>query len=173
MAGEGACFLHAPPGWFPRPPNTGWFAAFFALEGARGGGPVPYGEDGTRFLGATFDPSAIFRFNAVMALLEREGATVSAIHAHAHAMQARFVSELGRRKVQALPESALVVPLSEDRRGSFLTFRLPDAKRIHDVLAAGKVLTDVRGDRLRFGFAPYHDVGAIDRGVERIATLLG
>ncbi len=176
MAGEGACFLHAPAGWFPRPPNTGWFAAFFALEGARGGGPVPYAEDGARFLGATFDPSAIYRFNAVQRWLADEKVTVGAIHAHAHAMQERFVAELGRRGVRALPEEALVVPLSQASRGSFLTYRLSGsagaAKRIHDVLAAGKVMTDVRGDRLRFGFAPYHDVGAIDRGVERIAALL-
>jgi selenocysteine lyase/cysteine desulfurase len=28
MAGEGACFLHAPPGFCPRPVATGWFAEF-------------------------------------------------------------------------------------------------------------------------------------------------
>ena len=28
MAGEGACFLHCPPGYAPRPRDTGWFAAF-------------------------------------------------------------------------------------------------------------------------------------------------
>jgi selenocysteine lyase/cysteine desulfurase len=176
MAGEGACFLHAPEGWFPRPPNTGWFAAFFALEGARGSGPIAYAQDGTRFMGATFDPSAIYRFNAVQRWLKAEGVAVGAIHAHAHAMQARFVEQVGRHPglAAALPERALLVPLSEPRRGSFLTYALEGegAKRLHDVLAAGNVLTDVRGDRLRFGFAPYHDVGAIDRGVERMAALL-
>lgn len=174
MAGEGACFLHAPAGAFPRPPNTGWFAAFFALESASGG-PVPYAADGSRFLGATFDPSAIFRFNAVQRLLLKENVTVPDIHRHAHAMQRRFVEALGGR-APALDPKNLVVPVDEPRRGSFLTFRLPGpdgpAKRLHDRLAEAKVVTDVRGDRLRFGFGPYHDVGDIDRGAERIAAVL-
>ena len=173
MAGEGACFLHAPDGVFPRPPNTGWFAAFFALEAPRGG-PVPYAADGSRFLGATFDPSAIFRFNAVQKLLLTEQVSVSDITRHAHAMQRRFMEKLADRTV--LVAKNLVVPLDEPRRGSFLTFRLPGedgpAKRLHDRLAEAKVVTDVRGDRLRFGFGPYHDVGDVDRGVERIAAVL-
>ena len=174
MAGEGACFLHAPPNVFPRPPNTGWFAAFFALEG-RGEGPVPYGDDGSRFLGATFDPSAIFRFNAVQRLLVAEGVTVREIAAHARLMQRTFVEALERRRIALLAPAHLVVPLDEDRKGSFLTYRLAggEAKRVHDALAAVKVLTDVRGDRLRFGFAPYHDGTDIERGVERIAAALG
>ena len=32
MAGEGVAFLHAPPGLVPRPRDTGWYAAFEALE---------------------------------------------------------------------------------------------------------------------------------------------
>ncbi|MFX6258361.1 hypothetical protein ABTF80_20115, partial [Acinetobacter baumannii] len=28
MAGEGCCFLHCPPGYGPRPRDTGWFADF-------------------------------------------------------------------------------------------------------------------------------------------------
>ena len=34
MAGEGCCFLHAPPGWIERPVVTGWFAGF-AAQGRR------------------------------------------------------------------------------------------------------------------------------------------
>jgi selenocysteine lyase/cysteine desulfurase len=37
MAGEGACFLHAPPGFAPRPELTGWFAAFDDLAARQGG----------------------------------------------------------------------------------------------------------------------------------------
>ena len=32
MAGEGCAFLHAPPGFGPRPPVTGWFAEFEDLS---------------------------------------------------------------------------------------------------------------------------------------------
>ena len=55
MAGEGACFLHCPPGYAPRPRDTGWFASFGTLAQAQTG-TVPYAEGGGRFLGATFDP---------------------------------------------------------------------------------------------------------------------
>lgn len=40
MAGEGACFLHCPPGFAPRPVVTGWYAAFGHLERRVEG--VPY-----------------------------------------------------------------------------------------------------------------------------------
>jgi len=60
MAGEGVCFMHCPGGFAMRPRDTGWFAAFGALE--RGGGAsVAYGKDGTRFMGATFDPTGLYR----------------------------------------------------------------------------------------------------------------
>ena len=55
MAGEGACFMHCPPGVALRPRNTGWFASFGTLS--RGYRGVPYSADGWRFMGATFDPS--------------------------------------------------------------------------------------------------------------------
>src|SRR3546814_4193410 len=45
MAGEGACFLHAPAGWGLRPRDTGWYAAFGALE--RSGGGVVRSEEHT------------------------------------------------------------------------------------------------------------------------------
>ena len=35
MAGEGVCFMHCPPGFAPRPRDTGWFAAFGALRRQR------------------------------------------------------------------------------------------------------------------------------------------
>lgn len=47
MSGEGVCFLHAPPGFCPRPVVTGWFAEFGDLSGPPGG--VQYRSDGGRF----------------------------------------------------------------------------------------------------------------------------
>ena len=61
MAGEGACFMHCPPGYVPRPRVTGWFAAFGALSAPQDG-RVAYGSDGSRFMGATFDPSGLRRW---------------------------------------------------------------------------------------------------------------
>ena len=90
MAGEGACFLHAPPGFCPRPVVTGWFAEFGDLSGPPGG--VQYRSDGGRFWGATFDCSALYRFNAARRMLAAEGLDTAAVAAHARGLAARFQS---------------------------------------------------------------------------------
>jgi kynureninase len=167
MSGEGACFLHAPPGYARRPRNTGWFAAFGALA-ARQDGSVAYAPDGGRFLGATFDPTALYRFNAVMRWLSRERIDVPTIRDHTRALQERFVH--GLDPAMGITARDLVVPISEPSRGQFLTFRTDDAPAIHERLARRNVITDVRGDRLRFGFALYHDLEDVDRLLERMVT---
>src|SRR3546814_15278237 len=102
MAGEGACFLHAPAGWGLRPRDTGWYAAFGALERS-GGGVVAYAPDGRRFLGATFDPAGLYRLRPVLELLERLGLDAVGIHAPARALQAHFLSGLRARPGGAPP----------------------------------------------------------------------
>jgi len=164
MSGEGACFLHAPPGQFPRPVDTGWFAAFFAMEEKQAG--VPYAEDGSRFLGATFDPSGLYRFDAVMSWLEREGVTARDVDERAKALQALFLEE-----ARDLPLGELLA--TDDRRGSFLAFESARAKELHDLFASRNVVTDVRGDRLRIGFGLYHDESDVLEGVRRMTEALG
>ena len=157
MAGEGVCFMHCPPGVVSRPVDTGWFAGFGALEGEQIG--VPYPRDAARFWGATFDPTPLYRFNAVQRLLDTEGIDVAAIHDHVMGLISRFVSGLAGS--QALGE---LIPSwgSVEERGHFLTFRGPDTARLHDRLDAAGVVTDRRGDRLRIGFGIYHDEGDVD-----------
>jgi selenocysteine lyase/cysteine desulfurase len=168
MSGEGCCFLHAPPGVFPRPVDTGWFAAFFSMKDAQHG--VPYAEDGSRFLGATYDPTPLYRLDAVMSMLEREGITTLEIDERAKTLQALFVEQLGAaRSLGQL--GRLVVPTTDPNRGQFLVFESDAAKDLHDRLAAREVMTDVRGDRLRFGFGIYHDERDITEGVRRIAEV--
>lgn len=161
MAGEGAVFLHAPPGYAPRPRDTGWYAAFGALES--GGSEVGYAPDAGRFLGATFDPVGLYRFNAVMDWLTGLGLTVADIHAHAHALQRRFIDGLDGLRPTALASGQLVVPLDEPDRGNFLTFRSERAGDLHRKLLEADVVTDRRGDRLRFGFGLYQDEADVDR----------
>ena len=125
MAGEGACFMHCPPGYAPRPRDTGWFAAFGALTGAQRG--VPYGDDGSRFLGATFDPSGLYRLAAVLDWIDAIGLTVEAIHAHVLGARGA-VPERNRRRCSAAtgaprhPGSAArpLPHLRDRRRGSHL-----------------------------------------------------
>lgn len=166
MAGEGCCFLHCPPGWLPRPRNTGWFAAFGDLSGPQA--DVPYAADGMRFMGATFDPSGLFRFNAAMRWLATVGVDVAAIHAHAHALQARFVAGLAGT---GLDPAALVVPLAEPRRGNFLAFDLPEAAAWSARLEAARIVTDRRGRRLRFGFGIYQTLADVEALLARLETL--
>ena len=171
MAGEGAVFLHAPPGVCPRPRDTGWFAAFAALEGA-GDDQVGYGTDGSRFLGATFDPVGLYRLRAVLDWLAEAGIDVPTIHAHVQALQQRFVAGLSNLRLPALNSDHLVVPVSVAERGHFLTFRTPEAGTIHQRLLAENVVTDYRGDRLRFGFGLYHDDEDIDQLCRTLAAAL-
>jgi kynureninase len=166
MAGEGACFLHCPPGWLPRPRATGWFAGFGALSEVMAG--VPYATDGWRFMGSTFDASGLYRLNAAMDWLADLGLGVAAIHAHAHALQARFVAGL---PAGGLDPARLVVPLSDPARGNFLAFDLDDAEAWQARLAAAGIITDRRGRRLRFGFGLYHAAGDVDRLLDRLRRL--
>ncbi len=158
MAGEGACFMHCPPGYGDRPVDTGWFAGFGALSDPRDP-TVGYGPGGERFMGATFDPSGVYRFNAVQRMLDTEGLDVSAIHAHVEGLQRRFIRAYGDR-----PPGELLPPCdSTGDRGHFLTFRTGDAAAIQVRLAVSGVVTDRRGDRLRLGFGIYHDDDDVDR----------
>jgi kynureninase len=165
MAGEGACFMHCPPGYVRRPRDTGWLAAFGALSSKQAG--VPYGSDGSRFLGATFDPSGLYRLGAVFAWMESIGLTVDAIHEHVLALQEYFLDALERGPWRGLRTARLVTPVTERRRGHFLTFETPAADTLHRALLAARIVTDVRGDRIRFGFGCYHKRSDIDRAFER------
>ena len=172
MAGEGVCFLHCPPGQAARPPDTGWFAAFGALT-AKSEGQVPYGADGSRFLGATFDPVGIYRLNAVLDWLAAEGITPANIHAHATTLQEAFVDGLQALAIPGLAQETLVVPIEEPNRGNFLTFRTPEAGALYDALLARNIITDHRGDRLRFGFGIYQDESDVAALIERLKGLRG
>lgn len=166
MAGEGAAFMHCPPGWGTRPRDTGWYAAFGALSAAQDT-RTAYTETGWRFMGSTFDPSGLYRFNAVQDWLQREGISVAMIHAHVRELQDRFVAAL---PAGPLKVAQLVVP--QDRpRGNFLTFELENAGEIQQRLAARKVVTDHRGTRLRIGFGLYHTAEDVDALLGRLQDL--
>lgn len=167
MAGEGACFLHCPPGWGPRPRDTGWYAAFGALSGARDG-RVDYPRDGWRFMGATFDPSGLFRLRAVLRWLDGLGLAAADIHARARRLQDRFLAGL---PAAGLTAGDLVIDPATTPAGNFLTFERADAAALHARLRAANIVTDVRGTRLRLGFGLYHTEAEVDRLLERMRML--
>jgi selenocysteine lyase/cysteine desulfurase len=170
MAGEGACFLAVPPGTTLRPVATGWFADFAGLSGERGG-DVGYGDGGMRFFGATFDPSGLYRLNAVMDWLEQLGIDFAAVHAHVQSLQQRFLDALVRAPLAALPVERLLPPPGQPR-GNFLTFALPWAQQAEAALHAHRISVDRRGDRLRVGFGVYHGAAFLDRLLPRLREAL-
>ena len=164
MAGEGCAFLHAPPGFGPRPPVTGWFAEFEDL--ALPPGTVGYRKDAGRFMGATFDPSGLYRFNAVRRMLRANGLSTATISARVSVLQRQLVDGITRTP---LGSAELLNPPTAGDHGRFLAFRSPSAQRWHEALLKRDCVTDVRGDVLRIGLAIYHD----ENDVARFATLAG
>jgi kynureninase len=170
MAGEGVCFAHCPPGYGLRPRDTGWFADFAALTDDRG--PVDYGPGGQRFLGATFDPTPLYRFNAVQRWLDAAGVTVRDIHQHVHRLQHRFLDAVQGCDTVLGAGAPVHAPSAPGRHGNLLAFAVPDAADVADVLARRDVVVDHRGPLVRFGFGVYHDDADIDALVDRCERAL-
>jgi selenocysteine lyase/cysteine desulfurase len=169
MSGEGACFMHCPPGYVPRPLDTGWFAGFAALGNRVD--EVAFPTDGLRFLGATFDPTGLYRFNAVMDWLLAEGLTPGRIHTHAWTLQATFLNALMKQPPTGFATAELL-PAGPQPRGNFLTFRHTRAADICKRLHAQNVVTDYRDDRLRIGFGLYQDDADVAELLERFRLVV-
>lgn len=157
MAGEGMGLMHCPPGFGPRPPLTGWYAEFDDLTLPPGS--VGYAPDAMRFMGATFDPSALYRFNHIQAMLADEGLTTARISAEVARLQAHLIEALADT---ALGGAELLNPIDGGAHARFLALRSPHAERWCNELMARDCITDVRGDVLRIGLGLYHDERDID-----------
>jgi selenocysteine lyase/cysteine desulfurase len=169
MAGEGACFMHCPPGFAPRPRNTGWYASFAHLSGPQD--RIGYSTDGMRFMGATFDPSGLYRMRAALRWMESLGLDAATIHAHVIALQELFLKGIESSPIELFDPARLVVPASEMSRGNFLTFEHQDAMAWKERLKRNDIVVDVRGSRLRVGFGLYHHAGDVERLLERLRKL--
>jgi selenocysteine lyase/cysteine desulfurase len=164
MAGEGCAFLHAPAGYGLRPPVTGWYAEFEDLSLPPGS--VGYASDASRFMGATFDPSGLYRFNAIQRTLDDNGLTTALMSGFVADLQAQFLKTIGGTRLEG---AELLNPLDGSPHARFLAFRSPDAQRWYEELKREDCITDVRGDVLRIGFGIYQDSDDVDR----LVTLLG
>jgi selenocysteine lyase/cysteine desulfurase len=166
MAGEGCGLMHAPPGFGPRPPVTGWFAEFEDLSLPPG--LVGYASDAMRFMGATFDASGLYRFNAVRRMLDGEGLTTAIISARIAALYSRLVDRLA---ATPMGDAELLNPPADGPHARFLAFRSPSAESWQRQLAKAGCVVDVRGGVLRVGIGLYHDEADIDRFAELAAGL--
>ena len=163
MAGEGTGFMHCPPGFGERPPITGWFAEFGELT-APPGSQVGYTSDAMRFMGATFDPSALYRFNAVQHMLKENCISTVRVASKVANLQALMLESIAGT---VLGETELLNPFDNGPHARFLAFRDERAQRWCGELMSSDCITDVRGDVLRVGFGLYHD----EEDVERFAAL--
>jgi selenocysteine lyase/cysteine desulfurase len=171
MAGEGAAFLHAPLGYGARPEITGWYAEFGDLEGPPGG--VGYAADASRFMGATFDPSGLYRLNAVFQMLQDEGLTTAAVAAHVADLQAQLLEAIAAGAAGKLKDAELLNPLDGKPHARFLAFRHPQAQAWKQALMEAETVVDVRDDVLRVGLGLYHDREDIARFASVSRKVLG
>ncbi|PVX28442.1 class V aminotransferase [Sphingomonas pokkalii] len=163
MAGEGVGFLHAPPGYGPRPEITGWYAEFEDL--ALPPGTIGYAPDARRFLGATFDPSGLYRFVAVRAMLAREGLTTAAVNAHVAPLRAQLLDGFPLDAERLNPAAA------DAPQARFVALRSQHAAAWQAALARDDIVTDVRGDVLRIGLGLYQDARDVVRLRAALAAL--
>jgi selenocysteine lyase/cysteine desulfurase len=90
-------------------------------------------------------------------MLAAEGLATAEISSHVTRLQQRFLN------ADPLPMMTLLNPVTEGPHARFLAFRGDAAMTVHDALNDHNVMTDVRGNVLRIGFAAYHDDTDIDR----------
>ena len=166
MSGEGVCFLAVPKGIELRPKNTGWFAAFESRAEKQKG--VHYATNGQQFAGATFDSAAIYRFNSVMRLWKKLGLNVSSIHAYVQELQRYFLHSLDSKRLGFLSTDK-ILHQDLEAQGHFFTFIDERAPLISAELMEKNIITDARGNNLRFGFGLYQEKSDIDALFDRLS----
>jgi kynureninase len=169
--GEGNCFLRLPAhAATARPVITGWFAEFEDLA-AKTFGLVGYAPGGDRFAGATYDPTSHYRAAAVLDFFERQELTpafLREVSLHQNGMLASAFDELDA------PPEVITRDRSAPREafGGFLALTAPKAGEIRKTLAERGVLTDSRGDKLRFGPAPYLSDSQLEAAIATLGEVL-
>ncbi|SHG61403.1 kynureninase/PvdN C-terminal domain-containing protein [Streptoalloteichus hindustanus] len=166
--GEGNCFLRLPPhADRMRPVVTGWFAEFGALADTARPDLVPYGRGAARFAGSTYDPTSHYRAARVLRFFAEQGLTpefLRAVSLHQVSLLARCFDALDLPAEIATRDR----DTPRERFGGFLALRSPRAGALREALAERGVLTDSRGEYLRFGPAPYLSDAQLAAAVEAL-----
>jgi kynureninase len=169
--GEGNCFLRVPPHAAQlRPVITGWFAEFEDLA-AKASGRVGYASGSDRFAGSTYDPTSHYRAGAVLDFFASQNLTpefLRAVSLHQNGLLAARFDELDA------PADVITRDRSAPREafGGFLALTSPRAGELRKQLAERGVLTDSRGDTLRFGPAPYLSDSQLEAAIATLGELV-
>jgi selenocysteine lyase/cysteine desulfurase len=166
QAGEGVCFIVVPKGEW-RPIYTGWFAEMETLSSQKKHS-VAYPSNGAAFSGSTFDPSGLYRFNAVWEQFAEMNISTAIIHEQVTRLQELFLKNI---KETILKNSTLMNGV--ENRGHFLAFDLESPEQcseMHSLLESKGIITDFRGQRLRFGFGLYHHENDVQKLIDRLKS---
>jgi kynureninase len=153
--GEGNCFMRVPPHMYDaRPAVTGWFAEFDALTDSRDPAHVAYPRGAAAFAGSTYDPTSHYRAARVLDFFAEHELTPGVLHASYRSQVARLAAAFDALD---LPEAIIARDRQTppDQIGGFLALRSPSASELNQALSELGVFTDIRGDFVRFGPAPY------------------
>jgi selenocysteine lyase/cysteine desulfurase len=163
QAGAGVCFMTLPKNCNLRPLITGWFASFGTLED-NSTNLVAYEESGMRFWGSTIDFTPFFRFRAVWDFFNKEGISIEVIDQYIKKLQTEFITNNPLKK--------LFTNIDLSSQGHFLTLKFESAdlalKKSKELRKLG-ILTDFRGNRLRFGFAPYLNLDEVNKAKQLLS----
>lgn len=142
--GEGNCFLRVPSHAADyRPVFTSWFADF----------------DGHPWAGATYDPTSHYRAARVFAFFEEHGLTPERLR------------DISLRQTTFLAER-LGVDGDRSKLGGFVALRRDDAPQLCAALREERIHTDVRGDVLRLGPAPYVSDDQLERAADVASAMM-
>lgn len=142
--GEGNCFLRVPAHARDyRPVFTSWFAEF----------------EGHPWAGATYDPTSHYRAARVFAFFAEQGLTPERLRAESLRQTTFLADRLG-------------VPGDRARFGGFVAVTRPDAVALCPALRDQGIHTDVRGEILRLGPAPYVSDEQLARAGDVVSAMM-
>ena len=162
-AGEGVCFLIAPPNTELRPLLTGWLAEYGSLTTGLGE-KVGYAQSANRFAGATYDPTGWFRLNAVLQWWTTLEIDPGKIHSHVRDLQHHFLRKLSSVEVHGFK--------NRSDWGNFLAFPLPEAHKAAEYLKTKNIYVDARDGFLRVGFGYYQTTSEVEGVADAIRCQL-
>jgi hypothetical protein len=154
-----------------RPVVTGWFSEFSLLASDQGAGQVGYGQGPDRFAGATYDPTSHYRGAEVFAFFEREGLSPALLREVSQHQVGRLCDGFDELDLDpAVIDRDRAAPV--EALGGFLALRSSRAGEIREALRARGVMTDSRGEVLRFGPAPYLADAQLDEAMRILGTVV-
>jgi kynureninase len=165
--GEGNCFLRYPETCQLRPIITGWFSSFSTLKGPRNSGIVQYDDGDMLFSGATFDGTSAFRGAAVVEFFKSENLTPSLLK-KVYTEQTAYFKRMFIHKQFDSNNIKLAHQYPITDNGGFISLKSPKAGIYFEELKNRGVLTDYRGEIIRFGMAPY----LISKQIDIAVTIL-